>query len=143
MPPSLRTTVRRVCVTVSGGRGIFRRRSVIVVVSRSAAVQRGKCLAVGLLTSWVSSRARFSLDRYSRAGCVLSLTTWRRQRVAACSTKLLEDFSLRTRAQAKRLGQFQPSVPLFTSRITRCREAGSFSAVEVVHLLLAGLGRVL
>jgi len=43
---------------------------------------------------------------------------------------LFELRSLRARAQANRLGQFHPSVPLFTSRITRCGEAGSFSRLN-------------
>lgn len=53
--------------------------------------------------------------------------TWRRQREAAWRTKFELRRSLRASAQAKRLGQFQPSVPLFTSRITRWGAAGSLS----------------
>ena len=49
----------------------------------------------------------------------------RKQRLAAWSTKLLLERSFRARAQAKRLGQSQPSVPLLTRRITRCGAAES------------------
>src|SRR5438093_11789 len=56
--------------------------------------------------------------------------TCRRQREAACRTKLLEVRKRLASAQANKLGQFQPSVPLFTSRITRCGAAGSFNRLN-------------
>src|SRR3972149_4498625 len=64
-----------------------------------------------------------------RAGRVLP-GTWRRQRLAAWSTKLLLVLRRRARAVANRLGQFQPSVPLLTSRMTRCGLAGSLSRLK-------------
>jgi len=56
--------------------------------------------------------------------------TWRRQRVAACKTKLFEVRSLRAKAQANKLGQFHPSVPLFTNRITRWGAPCLFRALK-------------
>ena len=44
--------------------------------------------------------------------------------------------SLRASAHANRLGQFHPSVPLLTSRMTRCGAAGIVQPVEGVHLVL-------
>jgi hypothetical protein len=55
---------------------------------------------------------------------------WRRQRAEDCSTRLLLPEISRARAQAKRDGQFQPSVPIPTSSTTRCGDSGRWKRAK-------------
>ena len=65
--------------------------------------------------------------------------TWRRHRLAACSTKLFDDVRRLANAVANRLGQFQPSVPLLTSRYDPMLRGRVVQPVEVILRRLPGL----
>ena len=99
-------------------------------------LQFGKQLAVGLLQLAVEDAhvvdGQIDARLYGLPGI------WRRQREAACRTKLLLLLSLRARAQANRAGTFQPSTPRSTSRATRAASLRP-EAVEIGFVIVLGV----
>src|SRR5215469_650650 len=114
---ALWVTVVKGTVSERGATASLRKWSIMLLASRSVWL-RLAMVSPYVSFSWSSKVLRLSWETYIRA-LVLLPGVCRKQRVAACKTKLLEVLRLRARAQAKRLGQFHPSVPLLTNKITR------------------------